>query len=137
MVATESAVELNEQRVRSFFATLSSGDLEGVWSFFDDDTTWTVCAVDIPGAGAHRGRAIVDEFLGPVRGLFEPGEPKVEITNLVAAGSWVALEAHGRGRFLSGAEYDNHYSFWLELDGDTIRTIREYLDSHYVTTLTA
>lgn len=119
--------------VRSFFETLSSGDLERVGSFFDDETVWTVCAVGIPGAGAHRGRrAIVEDFLRPVRGLFEPGEPKVELTNVVAEGRWVAVEAIGRGRFLDGRPYENRYSFWVEVDGRTIRTIREYMDSHYV-----
>ena len=95
--------------VRSFFETLSSGDLERVRAFFDDDTTWFICATDIPGAGAHTGRtAIVDEFLRPVRGLFEPGQPKVEITNLVAEGNWVAVEAIGRGRIHHGRRYQNH-----------------------------
>jgi ketosteroid isomerase-like protein len=119
--------------VRSFFEALSSGDLERVGEFFDDETVWTVCAVGIPGAGAHRGRrAIVEDFLGPVRGLFEPGEPKVELTNVVAEGRWVAVEAIGRGRFLDGRPYENQYSFWVEVDGRTIRTIREYMDSQYV-----
>jgi uncharacterized protein (TIGR02246 family) len=126
----------NRALVRDFFETLSSGDLDRVAEFFDDDSTWVVCAVGIPGAGAHRGRAaIVEEFLRPVRGLFEPGQPKVELTNVVAEGDWVAAEAVGRGRFLDGREYENRYSFWLELDGGTIRTLREYLDSHYVMSL--
>jgi uncharacterized protein len=124
-----------EALVRSFFATLSTGDLDRVATFFDSESTWTVCATGIPGAGTHRGPAIVDEFLRPVRGMFAPGQPKVEITNLVAAGDWVALEAIGRGEFLSGTPYENHYSFWLEVDGGTIRTSREYMDSHYVAML--
>lgn len=121
--------------VRSFFEALSSGDLERTGAFFDDATVWTVCAAGIPGAGEHRGRAIVEEFLRPVRGLFEPGQPKVELTNVVADGRWVAVEATGRGRFLDGRPYENQYSFWLEVDGRTIRTIREYMDSHYVASL--
>ena len=124
-----------EALARSFFETLSSGDLDRVAAFFDADSTWTVCATGIPGAGTHRGAAIVEQFLRPVRGMFAPGQPKVEITNLVAAGAWVALEAIGRGRFLSGTPYENRYSFWLEVDGGTIRTIREYMDSHYVAML--
>jgi len=125
-----------EELVRSFFATLSTGDLNRVATYFGADSTWTVCATEIPGAGTHRGREIVEEFLRPVRGMFAPGQPKVEITNLVAAGGWVALEAIGRGEFLSGTPYENHYSFWLEVEGGTIRTIREYMDSHYVARLT-
>lgn len=125
----------NEELVRSFFATLSTGDLDRVAGFFDADSTWTVCVTGIPGAGTHRGSAIVEEFLRPVRGMYRPGEPKVEITNLVAAGDWVALEAIGRGHFVGGTPYENQYSFWLEVDGRIIRTLREYMDSHYVATL--
>ncbi len=128
--------ERNVALVRSFFAALSTGDLDRVAPFFDDRSTWTVCATAIPGAGTHAGRAIVEEFLRPVRGMFEPGQPKVELTNVVASGSWVAVEAVGRGRFRGGAPYENRYSFWLEVEGATIRTLREYMDSHYVAMLT-
>ncbi|HXM57732.1 MAG TPA: nuclear transport factor 2 family protein [Candidatus Dormibacteraeota bacterium] len=130
------SADRDEELVRSFFATLSTGDLDLVGAFFDDDSTWTVCGTDIPGAGTHRGRAIVEEFLRPVRGMFAPGQPEVELTNLLAAGGWVAVEATGRGEFLTGTPYENHYAFWLEVDGETIRTIREYMDTHYVALLT-
>jgi ketosteroid isomerase-like protein len=126
-----------EELVRSFFETLSSGDLDRVATFFDSDSVWTVCATEIPGAGTHRGSDIVEEFLRPVRGMFEPGQPKVELTNMVANDRWVAVEAVGRGRFRGGPDYENRYSFWVEVEveGGTIRTIREYMDSHYVATL--
>ena len=116
-----------------FFATLSAGDLEGVRSFFDEDSTWFIVATGIPGAGEHRGAdAIVDGFLAPVRGLFEPGQPKVEIVRLVGDGDLVAVEATGRGRFLDGRDYDNRYAYWIEIAGGRIRTIKEYMDSSYV-----
>jgi ketosteroid isomerase-like protein len=125
----------SESLVRSFFETLSSGDLDKLASYFDAESTWTVCATGIPGAGKHRGSAIIDEFLRPVRGLFEPGQPKVELTNLVTDGRWVACEGTGRGRFRSGAVYENHYSYWLEVEGPIVRTMREYMDSAYVASL--
>lgn len=46
----------SSELVRSFFATLSSGDLERLREFFDDESTWHICATGIPGAGAHTGR---------------------------------------------------------------------------------
>ena len=74
----------------------------------------------------------MDDFLTPVRGLFEPGQPKVEIGNVIANGDVVAVEATGHGRFLDGREYHNRYAYWIEIDRATIRTIREYMDSSYV-----
>jgi uncharacterized protein len=132
------AEERNTEFVRSFFETLSSGDLDRVAEFFDDRTAWSMAWVtdDLPGAGTHIGvKGIIGEFLSPVRGMFEPGDPKVELTNVVAQGRWVAVEARGRGRFKNGVPYDNLYTFFLEIDGEKIRTIREYMDSYYVSTL--
>jgi uncharacterized protein len=63
--------ERNEKLVRSFFETLSSGDLERLRPMLHEDATWTVMATGIPGAGQKKGRnAIIDEFLAPVRGIF-------------------------------------------------------------------
>jgi len=136
MTAAESAVERNEALVRSFLETLSTGDLDRLAPFLHEDATWTVCARVIPGAGTHRGRRVIlEEFLRPVRGMFAPGEPKVTPTNVVANGRWVAVEAIGRGHFRTGTPYENQYSFWIEVDGGAIRTVREYMDSHYVATV--
>ncbi len=103
-----AAEERNSELVRSFFDTLSSGDLDRVAEFFEPETTWSMAWVtdDLPGAGTHVGvQGIIGEFLGPVRGMFEPGHPKVELTNVVAQGPWVAVEARGRGRFRNGTPY--------------------------------
>ena len=67
--------------VRSFFETLSSGDLEGVRRLLRRRVDLVHRRHRHPGSGsAQRAPSgIVDGFLAPVRGLFEPGEPKVEI----------------------------------------------------------
>src|SRR5262245_38798597 len=128
--------QTNAELVRTFFETLSTGDLERVRPLFHEDATWSVMAGGIPGAGTHVGRdVIVDEFLAPVRGMFVPGDPKVVIDHLIAEGRLVAVEARGQGRFADGREYSNRYAFVLELDGGLIRSLREYLDSFYISTL--
>jgi ketosteroid isomerase-like protein len=128
--------QANTELVRSFFETLSTGELERVRPLFHEDATWAVMADGIPGAGTHVGRdTIVDTFLAPVRGMFEPGDPKVTIDSLVAEGNLVAVEARGRGRFADGREYSNRYAFVLEVEEGRIRAIREYLDSYYISTL--
>ena len=119
-----------EQLVREFFAALSSGDLEALAPFVEE-ATWTMCAADILGAGSYTGRAILDDFLGPVRGLFVPGDPKVEVVRVAEDGPLVAVEARGRGSFRNGTLYDNRYAFWFEVEGGRIRAIREYMDTKY------
>jgi uncharacterized protein len=126
----------NEQLVRSFFATLSTGDLERLRPMLHEQATWTVMAKGIPGAGETKGRdAIIDEFLAPVRGLFEDGDPKVSIVNLISQGSLVAAETRGLGRLKTGKTYDNVYCWMIEVEAEKIRALREYMDSHYVSTL--
>ena len=123
----------SERVVIEFFQTLSTGDLERVRPLLHPEATWTPQVRDVPGAGVHRGRkGIVDDFLAPVRGLFEDGDPKTEIDNIVSRGSLVAVESRGMGRLKNGKEYRNLYSWWIEVKDGKIFAIREYFDSHYV-----
>ena len=81
----------NEFLVRQFFETLSSGDLEALRPLFHVDASWEATATTIPGAGITKGRdKIIDEFLAPVRDLFEPGDPKVVMLRMFGKGEWVA-----------------------------------------------
>jgi uncharacterized protein len=126
----------NEKLVRTFFETLSTGDLERVRPMLHEDATWTVMASGIPGAGEKRGdKGIIDEFLAPVRGIFEDGDPKVAIVNLVSKGRLVAAETRGVGRLKNGTPYNNAYSWMIEIDDGKIRALREYMDSYYVSTI--
>jgi ketosteroid isomerase-like protein len=125
----------NEQLVIDFFATLSTGDLARVRTFIDDDTTWEPMVKDVPGAGEHRGAAICDEFLGPVRGLFKAGDPKVHVDNLVSSDNLVMCETRGIGTLADGRPYHNQYAWAIQIDGGRIKRIREYFDSNYVFTL--
>ena len=128
--------ERNEQLVRTFFETLSTGDLERVRPMLHEDATWTVMASGIPGAGEKKGRnTIIDEFLAPVRGIFEDGDPKVSVVNVISKGRLVAAETRGVGRLKSGTPYNNVYSWMIEVDDGKIRALREYMDSYYVSTI--
>jgi uncharacterized protein len=127
----------NERLVLKFFATLSAGDFDGLKSMLRADSTWTVVAQSIPGAGDHVGpKGIVDEFLMPVRlEIFELGDPKVVVDTLLSKGSLVAAESRGLGRLKNGKEYRNSYAWLIEIKEGKIFKVREHMDSHYVTTL--
>lgn len=127
------ATTKNEQLVIRFFETLSRGDLEGVRALFHKQATWQAMARDIPGAGMHSGRdAIVDEFLTPIRGEFEPGDPKLTIKTIISKGPLVMSECKGTGRMKNGKEYSNDYCWVFEIKNDKVFAIREYMDTHYV-----
>lgn len=121
-----------EQIARDFFATLSTGDLEKLRPLFHPDATWTVCAKLLDGSGSHHGRdTIIDEFLAPIRGMFRPGDPKLEITNMISSGDQVAVETHTTGTFQNGNIYDNEYAWILAVKDGMVYSVREYMDTQY------
>jgi len=125
--------ETNAQIVRDFLKTLSTGDLERVRPLFHPDAIWKVMPKGIPGEGEHVGRDfIIDEFLAPVRGMFDPGEPKVAIDTLIAQGKLVAAEIRGFGHMKNGKEYNNSYCWFFEVRDGMVYSIHEYMDSLYI-----
>ncbi|MDT8397780.1 MAG: nuclear transport factor 2 family protein [Pseudomonadales bacterium] len=125
--------EKNEQLVRTFFDTLSTGDLEKVRVLLHRDACWTAMPKDVPGAGPHPGRDhIIDEFLAPVRDMFVPGDPKIDIKVLFAKGNQVHAETRAFGTFRNGRAYDNNYCWGVDIKDGLIYALREYMDSHYI-----
>jgi ketosteroid isomerase-like protein len=125
--------------VRRFFDTLSTGEFEKIAEFFTADSTWTVNDV-ANGFPTQRGRAIIDDFLQPVReGLFESGDPKIEVIRMIAEGNTVAAETIGRGALRNGNAYENYYAFVLEVDPEAgkVLALKEYMDSDYAHSISA
>ena len=124
--------------VRRFFEALGTGDFAKIGAFFTDDSVWMVNDV-ARGLPQQRGRkAIIDDFLQPIReGLFEPGDPKVEIRSMLGEGSRVAVETTARGTLRNGNHYENQYVFIIEVDGESVKFLREYMDSDYAHSVSA
>jgi len=123
-----------ERIVINFFETLSTGDLDRVYECMHPDCTWNVL-VTVPGTGSYKGRDKIVEFLGPIRGQFMPGDPKINIYRVISKDDWVAVESRGSGHFKNGLEYKNNYSWVLQVKDGAVYEIREYMDSYYVSTL--
>lgn len=127
-----SDAEHNEALVRNFFAVLSTGELENIRATLHPDASWTPMVKNVPGAGVHQPRdVIVDEFLAPVRGMFEDGDPKTAINNVFCKGNLVCAETRATGKLSNGNDYDNLYCWVIEVRDDLIYRIREYMDSAY------
>ncbi|MGX7896002.1 nuclear transport factor 2 family protein [Tsuneonella sp. HG222] len=123
----------NESTVLAFFSALSDGDLKKVAEYMHPDASWTTMITGVPGAGRHEGRdRILGEFIGPVRGTFKPGDPKVHVDTLVSSGDTVMAECRAIGERADGREYRNFYAWAFELRDRKIAHVREYMDSLYV-----
>jgi uncharacterized protein len=117
--------------VRTFFATLSDGDLEELRALLHPDATWEVMRA-VPGERSASGRdTVVDDFLAPVRARFVAGDPKLTVHTIFASGNTVAAETRADGTMLDGSEYHNRYAWVIELDGSLVRSIHEYMDTAY------
>ena len=126
----------NERLAREFFEKLSSGDLEQVRPCFHKKASWIVRSDGIPGAGVHQGRDyIIDEFLAPVRGLFEPGDPKIYVDRIFGKGDLVAVQSKSLGTMRNGKKYENNYAWILQFKDGKIIELSEYMDTYYVSTL--
>ncbi len=118
--------------LRRFFATLSTGDYDAIGEFFTGDSVWEVNNVAAGHPGARGRRAIIEDFLRPVRtGLFEPGDPKVEVVRMVRDGGWVAAQTIARGRLRNGNNYENSYAWFAQIDGAHVMFLKEYMDTSY------
>ena len=134
MVKGETA---NEKLVEAFIDCLNREDLDGLRPILHPDATWTpMTTSNIPGAGGHKGhKGIIDEFLRPVRGLFEGKDPQNEICSLFSKGDLVAAETHGTGKLKNGKTYDNRYAWLIEVKDGKIFAIREYMDTAFIQTI--
>jgi ketosteroid isomerase-like protein len=128
-----ATAEQNEAIVRNFFAVLSTGHLENIRKTLHPEASWTPMVKNVPGAGVHKPRdVIVDQFLAPVRGLFEDGDPKVKVNNIFCKGSLVCAETRALGKMKNGNTYDNLYCWVVEVRDGLIYALREYMDSAYI-----
>jgi len=132
---TVTAKNANEQLALDFFAALSTGNLDNLRPFLDENSVWEPMVKDIPGAGIYKGNQIIDDFLGPVRGMFAPGDPKVFPQNIFSDGDLVCVESYSLGKLQDGREYNNRYCWTFRMNNGKIGLLREYMDSHYVATL--
>jgi len=123
----------NEQLVIDFFETLSNGDLEGLRARLHPNGSWETMGTTIPGAGLTTGRdAVIDEFLRPVRGMFEDGDPKIVVKRTFSSGDLVAAETEAIGMLSNGNHYHNRYAWIVEIKDGQVCHLREYMDTAYI-----
>ncbi|WP_217238022.1 nuclear transport factor 2 family protein [Streptomyces sp. AC555_RSS877] len=118
--------------VRAFVDALNRHDWERVAQLITPDFRYTIQAYDLPGAEKPMDGATMLEVLPKMLALFDGAGPQLEITRLVAEGTWVVAEARGSGSFRDKSPYDNRYANVYEIVDDRIRTLREYMDTQHM-----
>lgn len=128
------ASALNKQAVLDAYAALNAGDAAGYFARMSDD-------VQVTYFGSHRfartfrGKAdIMQNFVPALRERLE-GSIKLHVTNAIAEGDQVVVEAQGESRTKDGRDYNNRYCIFLKLKDGKITEIREYMDTELTKTI--
>ncbi|MBK7948326.1 MAG: nuclear transport factor 2 family protein [Deltaproteobacteria bacterium] len=131
-------VEQNKAKVKAFFDALERGDRDALVALFHPELRWSVPKGAVaPYGGMHHGAAkIADMMLGATGTAFVPGSQRIAVRLMMAEGDVVIAETKMTAKRPPRdgkpvPDYENHYVFVVELEGDRIVEIREHVDTRY------
>jgi hypothetical protein len=120
--------DINKELVLGMYEALAKGDAAGYFARMADD-------VRVTYFGSHRfartfeGKAdIMQNFVPALRERLD-GSIKLHVTNAVAEGDQVVVEARGEARARDGRPYSNQYCIVLKIANGKVSEIREYMDT--------
>lgn len=120
--------ERNKKMMLEAYAALNSGDIAAYLARVADDVEWTFFGSH-RFARTFRGKEdVLTNLLGPLSDCLD-GMIKLHISNAIAYGDYVVIEAQGEARSKEGLPYNNQYCIVLRLKNDRIVEVREYLDT--------
>ncbi|MER7183939.1 nuclear transport factor 2 family protein [Streptomyces hyaluromycini] len=128
---TETLAETNKQTVLKAYASLVEGNVEGYFERMQPDITITYYGDHI-FAGTYNGKQDILERYVPVLLEHLDGPIKIYVTNAIAEGDQVAVEAYGEARHKDGRPYNNKYFMLIEMRDGKIAAVREYMDTQLV-----
>ena len=102
------------------------------WARVADDVDWTVKGTH-PLAGRYRNKQeFIDATFGRLAGVLAGGVT-LEVEHLFVDGVTTIAELRSTSTTIEGAAFANTYCWVCQFDGDTIVSVRAYLDSAMVT----
>jgi ketosteroid isomerase-like protein len=126
-----AASEGNKQVVLKGYAALKAGDVATYLDGLAEDVTITYFGNHL-FTGTYRGKADIMASYVPLLLSRLDGPIKITVTNAIAEGDQVFVEALGESRTKDGLSYNNQYGIVLKLRGGKIAEIREYMDTELV-----
>lgn len=131
---SENVAESNKKIVLQSYAALKAGNVDGYFDRLAEDVTVTYYG-NHRFSRTFRGKAdIMENFVPPLLDRLE-GPIKITVTNAIAEGDQVFVEAQGESRTKDGLDYNNLYGIVLKLKDGKIAEIREYMDTELTKTI--
>lgn len=124
-----SSVEQNKQVVLQMINALSSGNLEEMLSYLNDDATWEVplASDSIPGLKGPKTKAAFEQQCRGFRTIVPDGV-KMTVKAVTAEEDRVAVEAEVEAVTCKGQNYNNKYHFLFRMKNGKIQSAMEYCD---------
>lgn len=122
------STEENVQTVKNFFAAVSRGDGESLFSLISEEIEWIMPGHDWPLAGTYRGHAgVADAFQKSAEEMeFSYPQPP----EYVAQGDRVLAIGFARGKMkATNKEFEDHFVFDILVRDGKLARIREYIDT--------
>lgn len=127
----KNLAESNKQIVLKAYASLKEENIQGYFDSMADDITLTYFGNHI-FTGTYRGKKdILDNYVPVLLNRLD-GPIKITVTNAIAEGDQVFVEAKGESQTKDGLAYNNLYGIVLRLKDGKITEVREYMDTELV-----
>ena len=118
----------NKQLVLAMYGCLADGDTAGYFDAMADDVRITYFGTHRFARTFHGKVDIMENFVPPLRERLQ-GSIRLHVTNAVAEGDQVVIEARGQARTRDGLDYNNLYSIVVRVENGKVCEIREYMDT--------
>jgi uncharacterized protein len=117
-----------KQVAAAYLAAFSRGDVDGLLAAMTDDASWWVSG-GLQGMSGTYEKATLGELLRSATAFYEEGALRITPTSMIGEGNHVAVEAEGYATMKNGRVYQPRYHFLIEVEGDKVRRVREYMDT--------
>ncbi len=121
------SIEKNIQTVKDFFASIGTGDKEGLLALVAEDIAWIIPGKDWPLAGTYRGHAGLADLLETASKTMETStEPR----EFIAQGDRVLVVGFARGKVkATNKAFEDDWIFAITVRDGKLTSIREYVDT--------
>jgi ketosteroid isomerase-like protein len=128
---SNNSAESNKQIVLEAYGSLKAGNVEGYFNAMADDITLTYFGNHLFTGPYHGKQDILDNYVPVLLNRID-GPIKITVTNAIAEGDQVFVEAEGESKTKDGLDYNNLYGIVLRLKDGKITEVREYMDTELV-----
>jgi ketosteroid isomerase-like protein len=127
----DNLAESNKQIVLKAYASLKEDNVAGYFDSMADDITLTYFGNHLFTGTYHGKKDILDNYVPVLLNRLD-GPIRITVTNAIAEGDQVFVEAQGESRTKDGLAYNNLYGIVLRLKDGKITEVREYMDTELV-----